>query len=103
MRCLRSEPKEEYDAQNLEVMFLHVHQGYAFLTNRYEFEHHLNWCKRVRILEFIQDRRRIRSSSNHNNCPTDTTDSSTKLDTVLNYSKHYQAFIETSESYLFND
>ena len=32
----QSDLKEEYDAQNLEVMFLHVHHGHAFLTNRYE-------------------------------------------------------------------
>ena len=31
-----SDLKREYDQKNLEVMFLHVHQGHAFLTNRYE-------------------------------------------------------------------
>ena len=28
--------KEEYDRKNLEVMFLHVHQGHAFMTKRKE-------------------------------------------------------------------
>ena len=31
-----SDLKREYDQKNLEVMFLHVHQGHAFLTSRYE-------------------------------------------------------------------
>ena len=31
-----SDLKEEYEAQNLEVMFLHVHAGHAFMTKRKE-------------------------------------------------------------------
>ena len=31
-----SDLKREYDQKNLEVMFLHVHQGHAFITSRYE-------------------------------------------------------------------
>ena len=33
---LESDLKEEYDRKNLEVMFLHVHAGHAFMTKRKE-------------------------------------------------------------------
>ena len=84
----RSDLKKEYDAQNLEVMFLHVHQGHAFLTNRYELRTPDNVVKSKnygRIHSWIAEE----LNSSVNNCSI-ITDSSTKVRYCIDYSKHYQ-------------